>query len=246
MIGIIGYGYVGKAVEYGFSKTDHIISDPQYNNITASDVCKADPEAVFVCVPTPTDDSDYATLKHVLFDIKASGYTGLVVVKSTVLPHHLDGFDVVYNPEFLSRKTALMDFVKPPFVLIGGKEEPRRKLYDLYCRCSVVDMTKVKFTDVKTAALAKYTFNTFYATKLTFMNQIYDVAEEMGVNFDELKDVLKYNPWMMGVSHLDVPGYEGRGFSGPCLPKDTQALARTYGVELLQTVLKINNDYRNP
>lgn len=245
MIGIIGYGFVGKAVEYGFSKTTHIISDPQYNNLTASDVCYANPEAVFVCVPTPTDDTNYANIKNVLREIQQTEYKGLVVVKSTILPHHLEEFDVVYNPEFLSRKTAFMDFVKPPFVLIGGKEEERYKLYQLYCTYSIVDMKCVKFTDIKTAALAKYTFNTFYATKLTFMNQIYDVADQMGVDFEELKDVLKYNPWMMGVSHLDVPGYEGRGFSGPCLPKDTQALAREYNVQLLSEVLNINDKYRN-
>lgn len=245
MIGIIGYGFVGKAVEYGFAKTTHIISDPQYNSITASDVCEANPEAIFVCVPTPTDDTNYANIKNVLREIKQSDYKGLVVVKSTILPHHLEEFDVVYNPEFLSRKTAMMDFVKPPFVLIGGKEEERYKLYQLYYTYSIVDLSHVKFTDIKTAALAKYTFNTFYATKLTFMNQIYDVAENMGVDFEELKGVLSCNPWMMGVSHLDVPGYEGRGFSGPCLPKDTQALAKEYNVQLLSEVLNINDKYRN-
>ena len=245
MIGIIGYGFVGKAVAKGFSKTTLLISDPQYNDLTISYMCSKNPEAIFVCVPTPTDDSDYQLLKSVLTEINFYGYKGLVVVKSTILPHHLEGFDVVLNPEFLSRKTADEDFVNPPFVLFGGDPDKTKQLYEIYKKYSTVNLKTVKFTDIKTASLAKYTFNTFYATKLTYMNQIYDVAQQLGVDFEELKSVLKLNPWMMGVSHLDVPGYEGRGFSGPCLPKDTEALVKEFALPLLQSVLKINNDYRS-
>lgn len=245
MIGIIGYGFVGQAVANGFPNVEHMIVDPQHTTNTISDLCAASPEAIFVCVPTPTDDTNYELLKSVLTEIKFFGYTGLTVVKSTILPHHLEGYDVVLNPEFLSRRTATEDFINPPFVLFGGPEEKTKQLYEIYKKYSIVNLTTVKFTDIKTASLAKYTFNTFYATKLTYMNQIYDVAQQLGVDFEELKSVLKLNPWMMGVSHLDVPGYEGRGFSGPCLPKDTEALVKEFALPLLQSVLKINNDYRS-
>lgn len=245
MIGIIGYGFVGKAVEFGFNRTTHMISDPAYNSTTVTEVCESNPDAIFVCVPTPTDDGNYKVLKDVLTTIKMSDYNGLVVVKSTVLAHHLAGFDVVYNPEFLSRATAFNDFVNPPFVLFGGDPEKTLKLEEIYRKYSQVNMSAIKHTDIKTASLAKYTFNSFYATKLTFMNQIYDVAGKMGVDFYELKSALKMNPWMMGVSHLDVPGHEGRGFSGPCLPKDTAALVKEFDVDILKTVLELNNKYRD-
>lgn len=243
MIGIIGYGFVGQAVAKGFPKTPILVSDPKYNELSIQHICSQSPEAIFVCVPTPTDDSNYETLKSVLTEINYLGYKGLVVVKSTILPHHLEGFDVILNPEFLSRKTADNDFINPPFVLFGGDPEKTKQLYEIYKKYSIVDLKTVKFTDIKTASLAKYTFNTFYATKLTYMNQIYDIAQQMGVDFEELKSVLKLNPWI-GVSHLDVPGHEGRGFSGPCLPKDTEALVKEYSVELLQKVLEINSKYR--
>jgi UDPglucose 6-dehydrogenase len=243
MIGIIGYGFVGQAVVSGFSKTPHIVSDPAVNTVTISDVCAANPEAIFVCVPTPTDGSNYAILRAVLTEIQCLKYTGLTVVKSTVLPGYLSEFDVILNPEFLSRKTALTDFTNPPLVLFGGDRDKTAQLFEIYRKYSTVDLTNIKFTDIKTAALAKYTFNAFYATKLTFMNQIYDVAIEEGIDFEELKSVLKMNPWM-GVNHLDVPGWEGRGFSGPCLPKDTEALSREYDIKLLQTVLELNDQYR--
>lgn len=244
MIGIIGYGFVGKAVANGFRKTTALISDPAYNSVEVKDVVEQNPEAIFVCVPTPNDDTNYRILKDVLAEIDKYNYKGLTVVKSTILPRHLEGFDVVVNPEFLSRKTAAEDFVNPPFVLFGGDTAKTAELYKIYEKYSTVNLSKVKFTDLKTACLAKYSFNSFYATKLIFMNQIYDVCKEIGIDFEELKSVMEYNPWMMGVSHLDVPGWEGRGFSGPCLPKDTYALGKEYNLELLDKVLELNTLYR--
>jgi nucleotide sugar dehydrogenase len=245
MIGIIGYGMVGKAVEYGFDKTECIISDPAYGLTDIVDVVQANPEVIFVCVPTPTDKDRYSLLQGVLADIKQANYTGIVVVKSTVLPQYIEDFDVVYNPEFLSRATANTDFVNPPFVLLGGPSNLTKQVADVYRKYSKVKLEKIIYTDIKTAALAKYTMNSFYATKVTFMNQMYDVARELDVNWNGIVDILKQQPWM-GTHHFDVPGPDGdRGFGGPCLPKDTEALAKEYDLELLKIVLSLNNQYRN-
>ena len=245
MIGIIGYGFVGKAVEKGFSKTTAIVCDPAYNSTQVQDVVDVNPEAIFVCVPTPSTDPNYKILKTVLQEIKDTDYNGIVAVKSTILPHHLEGFDIVLNPEFLSRATADDDFINPPFVLYGGEIDKCKRLNTVYEKYSDVDLTNVTYTDVKTASLAKYTFNSFYATKITYMNALYDITKQIGVDFEELKTVLKMWPWMIGVSHLDVPGHEGRGFSGPCLPKDTKALAEAFDVKFLHKVLELNTMYRN-
>lgn len=245
MIGIIGYGMVGKAVANGFSKTSKLISDPQYNDLTIEFMCSQNVDAIFVCVPTPTDDSNYAILTGVLDRISDTGYNGIVVVKSTVLPDYLVPYNVVYNPEFLSRATANQDFINPPFVLFGGKEELTAKLAEIYRRDSDVNMDKIFFTDIKTAAMSKYCMNSFYATKVTFMNQMYDVAQQLGVNWSHISSILANHPWM-GTHHFQVPGPDGeRGFGGPCLPKDTEALVKEYDVELLKTVLEINQKYRS-
>lgn len=241
MIGIIGYGFVGKAVEYGFSKTSHVISDPAYNSVTVKDVVESNPDAIFICLPTTTKE-DYKTLKAVLTELKE--YKGVTVVKSTILPHHIEEYNIVVNPEFLSRGTANEDFVNPPFVLLGGESILCEKLYQIYCKQSIVNTSVMHFTDIKTACLAKYTFNSFYATKLTFMNQIYDVCQQVGVDYNDLKKIMLDNPWIAN-QHISVPGHEGRGFSGPCLPKDTEALAKEYDIDLLKTVLEINDRYRN-
>jgi UDPglucose 6-dehydrogenase len=245
MIGIIGYGMVGKAVEYGFDKTECVISDPAYGLTDIVDVVQADPEAIFVCVPTPTDNNNYSLLCGVIKDIKSAGYAGLVVVKSTVPSQYIEEFDVVYNPEFLSRATANQDFVRPPFVLLGGRSELTRQVADIYRKYSQVRLEKIVYTDIRTACLAKYTMNSFYATKVTFMNQIYDVAQRIGVNWDELISILSAQPWM-GTHHFQVPGPDGsRGFGGPCLPKDTEALVKEFDVRLLKTVLELNKEYRD-
>lgn len=242
-IGIVGHGMVGKAVKYGFCYAQTFISDPEQNTVTVEDLCGMDLGAIFVCVPTPTDDTDYAILKDVLTRIKNSSHQGLVVVKSTVLPGHLDGFDVLYNPEFLSRATSNEDFINPPFVLIGGNCAD--ELVELYKNKSQVNMSKVFTTDVKTASLAKYVMNSFYATKITFMNGMYDVANELGVDWNSVTSILKEQPWM-GTHHFDVPGPDGsRGFGGPCLPKDTEALTKAFDLPILDKVLELNIQYRN-
>jgi UDPglucose 6-dehydrogenase len=243
MIGIIGYGMVGKAVEFGFSKAEIIVSDPQYNSVTIDQVCAKNPLAIFVCVPTPTDDSNYSTLLEVLNEIKATRYIGLTVVKSTILPNHLEGYDVIYNPEFLSRATSFNDFINPPMVLIGGSRGD--ELLDLYKQYSDVDVSNSYLVDIKTASLAKYTMNTFYALKITYMNAIFDVAQDMGIDYNNIADILKTHPWM-GTHHFQVPGPDGhRGFGGPCLPKDSEAFSNMYDIKLLKLTLGLNTQYRN-
>ena len=242
MIGIVGYGMVGKAVKFGFPRVQVHTSDPAYNTTTIEQLCHAELTAIFVCVPTPTDDSNYSLLTGVLDRIKATDYKGLVVVKSTVPPQYLEGYDVIYNPEFLSRATSKEDFVNPPFVLIGGNRA--NELVELYQEHSIVKLDKVFVTDIKTAAFAKYTMNSFYATKVTFMNEMYDVAQQLGIHWKDITTILQAQPWM-GTHHFSVPGPDGkRGFGGPCLPKDTEALVKEFDIELLKTVLERNKEFR--
>lgn len=243
MIGIIGYGMVGQAVEYGFSKTKVFVCDPKYNHVTIKGLCLLNPEAIFVCVPTPTDDNNYSLLTSVLDEIFDMNYRGLVVVKSTVLPKYLEKYDIVYNPEFLSRTTSKNDFVNPHLLILSGKKSER--VLELYKKYSTVDTKNTFITDINTASFLKYVMNTFYATKVTFMNSMYDVAKQMNVNYDEAIDILAKHPWM-GTNHFKVPGPDGkRGFGGPCLPKDTECLVKNYDVELLKKVLELNKHYRN-
>ena len=242
MIGIVGYGFVGKAVEYGFKGTECVIVDPKYTTTNIEQLCSLNPEAIFVCVPTLNEDTNYSILIGVLNEIRSCSYEGMVVVKSTILPQYINDYDVIYNPEFLSRDTAFDDFINPHLLVIGGNRS--EDLLNLYKNKSIVNPKNVFITDIKTASLVKYTLNTFFATKVTFMNQIRDVSEKMNVDYDGLKNIISKHPWV-GSHHLDVPGNDGlRGFGGPCLPKDTEAFSKHFDIDILNCVLEINKKYR--
>ena len=242
-IGIIGLGMVGKAVEIGFARCPVHVSDPKYNKITVEQVCKYNPEAIFVCVPTPSDDSQYSILTGVLDQIQNCGYKGVIAVKSTILPKYIENREnVVYNPEFLSRATANKDFVNPPMLVIGGKRAD--DLLAIYSKYSDIDTPHVIITDIRTACLAKYAMNSFYALKITYMNSLYEIAEKLKVDWPNMVEIFEKQPWM-GTHHFQVPGPDGdRGFGGPCLPKDTEAFAAEYGIDLLRLALDLNSIYR--
>lgn len=242
MIGIVGYGMVGQAVANAFHLDQFVVDPKHFPENTLADLIENEPEVIFVCVPTD-DGDDFKTLLTTIDQIQAMNYQGIVVVKSTVLPHILEGYDVVYNPEFLSRATANEDFQRPEYLILGGNEDKCNYLLGLYDVYSTVRPHRIFITSIETAALVKYMMNSFFATKVTFMNQMYDVAKEMGADFDRASDIVSHHPWF-GSNHNTVPGHEGRGFAGPCLPKDTKALYNYYKPELLGKVLELNDQYR--
>ena len=241
MIGIIGYGMVGKAVEYGFSKTESIVSDPKYNKTTIADVCSASPDAIFVAVPTPRDDMRYSILTGVLDKIVEQNYKGLVVVKSTILAKYIVDYDIVYNPEFLTERTSMEDFINPNMLVIGG--DKAQELLDLYNEYSIVDTSNTFLTTINSASYIKYMKNSFYAMKVTYMNEMYDVVGEE--DWNEVTNVLSKDPWM-GSHHFQVPGPDGkRGWGGNCFPKDVNALVSEFNIEILKRVEIINRRHRH-
>ena len=240
MIGIIGLGYVGKAVSEAF-RCRQIISDPRYNNNQISDVVQASPEAIFVCVPTPEGDQ-FSTLLDVLNQIQSTDYTGVVVVKSTVLAEYVKDRNVVCNPEFLTQRTASQDFINPHVMVIGGEHEQANKLLQLYKQHTDVCVDNCYITDKQTACMIKYTMNCFYAVKVWFMNTMHDKCEH--VDLDTYKQVLKKHPWV-GSNHLDVPGPDGlKGFGGACLPKDLSTFAEHHDIPIFKSILKDNQRQR--
>ena len=242
-IGIVGYGYVGQAVHAGFNKPSNrfVICDPKYNNNTIEDIIDAAPACIFICIPT--NNLDFTGLYVVLNRIELSEYQGVIVIKSTVMPHVVKDRSVVVNPEFLSQRTANEDFIRPPMLLLGGNRANEVKL--LYQDHSLVLTNKIFLTDNVTACLCKYMMNCFYATKICFMNVMHEIVNEEGANSNDIKQILKSHEWM-GTHHFDVPGPDGhKGFGGGCLPKDMRMMADHYDVDLFHKILSINELHRN-
>ena len=129
-IGIIGNGFVGKAVNDGFSlKSSNYIIDPLLNN-SIEDLKDINLDIIFVCVPTPMSDDgsiDISIIRDVFSDIKRFCQNNLVVIKSTVTPEALSEIleiypKTIYNPEFLREKHALDDFINAPALIFGGEK----------------------------------------------------------------------------------------------------------------------------
>lgn len=253
-LGIVGYGFVGKAVSYGFQHrdVDQYIIDPKLG--TTLNNLPEDCDVVFVCLPTPMGADgriDSSILEDVYTDLRdyVSNDT-LIVIKSTITPDIVNNFaqrGVVYNPEFLAEKNALYDFVNPQFHVFGGYDDDAlylERVYDVYSLCNPCHVFRVSHID---ASFIKYGINTFLATKVTFFNQLYDcVNKEPDANFAAVIAVIGSDS-RIGPSHTKVPGFDGkRGFGGACFPKDCTALV-TYdnSLTLIRESIRINNEYRS-
>ena len=205
-------------------------------------------EVVFTCVGTPPRRDGTADLSAVFAVAKSvaeamPGYR-LVVQKSTVpvgtgdrvraiMKKHARrrvAFDVASNPEFLREGTAVENFMRPDRIVIGADTERARKLLrGIYAPLYLLE-TPTLLTDVRTAELLKYAANAFLATKISFVNEMANLAEAVGA---DIRDVAKG----MGLDRRIGPKFlhPGPGFGGSCLPKDTVALrafAKAAGVSL--------------
>jgi UDPglucose 6-dehydrogenase len=193
---IIGHGFVGKAVDYGFNHPDleKTIIDPKYGN-SLDDVDVTRYSIAFVCVPTPFGD-DGSIDDSILCDvIRKLGNNITIVIKSTVIPAFFDKFDnydIVYNPEFLTEKSANEDFIRPEFHVFGGLRfntdflERFYEEYSLCTPCPVYHMTQ------KEASFVKYGVNSFLAMKVTFFNQLYDAIGREGETFNNYLKAFKH------------------------------------------------------
>jgi UDPglucose 6-dehydrogenase len=216
----------------------------------------------FIAVGTPPDEDGSADLKYVLAVAESigkhvSGYR-IVVNKSTVPVGTADKvkakiletlavrgekleFDVVSNPEFLKEGAALADFMKPDRVIVGT-ENPRtaellKALYDPFTR----NHDRMIVMDVRSAELTKYAANAMLATKISFMNELANLAELLGADIEKVRRGIGSDP-RIGYHFI----YPGCGYGGSCFPKDVQALSRTasdngYQADVLNAVEAVNS-----
>jgi UDPglucose 6-dehydrogenase len=252
---IIGYGFVGKAVDFGFDNEccEKTLIDINFNN-SVKDTSKFD-DVFFICLPTPmnADKSIDASIVVEAVEYLKLNRTGTIIIKSTVTPEIIEeltlgeyGSKVVYNPEFLTEANANQDFVNPPMHIFGGNILKTKEVEDIYRNYSLCNICPIHHIGAKEASFVKYGVNTFLATKVLWFNQFYDVVQNHGCNYNEIVLALS-NDMRIGPSHTHVPGFDGkRGYGGACFPKDTTAFsnfAKSFSV--LDTVIEANNMYRS-
>lgn len=250
-VGIMGTGFVGGALKRYFesSGVTPFTYDKGKNEGSVEEVNKAD--IVFICVPTPyyLDGSGF-DLSYVRSALDAIQGGKIVVLKSTVIPgttallqaeypHH----KLMYNPEFLTEVTADQDMNFPDRQILGTTEQSYTVAADIMAMLPLAPFERVVPSTV--AEMVKYAGNTWFAVKVTFSNQMYDLAQKMGVDYDNVKECMAADK-RIGRTHLDIFHKGYRGYGGKCLPKDTRALiqlAATRGVDL--TLLQSSEDYNN-
>ena len=215
----------------------------------------------FIAVGTPPDEDGSADLKYVLAVAQTIGeHIGeyrVVVTKSTVPVGTADKvrakidstlqargaqaeFDVVSNPEFLKEGAAINDFMKPDRIVVGT-DNPRtaellKALYDPFTR----NRERMIVMDVRSSELTKYAANAMLATKISFMNELANLAERMGADIEKVRQGIGSDP-RIGYHFI----YPGMGYGGSCFPKDVRALSRSaadhqFSAELLNAVEAVN------
>ena len=220
---------------------------------------------IFIAVGTPPNEDGSSDLKYVEAVATTIGdnltQPAIIINKSTVpvgtadrvreiICERLDArgvevpFDVVSNPEFLKEGAAIQDFQRPDRIVIGAESpeaiEAMRQLYAPFNR----NHNRIMVMDIRSSELTKYAANAMLATKITFMNEIANIAERVGANIENVR---------VGIGSDSRIGYNfiyaGTGYGGSCFPKDIRALVNTastagYDARLISAVENVNQDQK--
>jgi len=240
-IAIMGLGMVGGALARYFEmkNMDVGVFDPPkgVSDISVLD----DADVVFVAVPTPyyMDDRgfDDSFIRRAIETIPGEGKT--IVLKSTILPGTTDRMQEMYpmhriliNPEFLTQTTVDQDMQLPNRQIVGYTPESRKDAELVMGMLPRAPFERI--VPAKVAEMVKYTGNSFYALKVAFANQMFDLCSKLGVEYDAVKDCVTAEPWL-GKMHWEIFHQGYRGYGGKCLPKDTRSLiqiASEHGIDL--------------
>lgn len=250
--GIVGVGMVGSAIQHYFEKLKGIkpfLYDKGKNLGSLQDINQA--EVIFVCVPTPFNkEKNYFDLSYIEDAISKIEGNKIVVIKSTVLPGTTEMLQKKYpqhkllmNPEFLTELTADQDMNYPDRQIVGYTEKSYNVAGDVLQILPLAPFERI--IPATEAEMVKYFGNTWFSTKVIFANQLYDVCEKLGLNYDRIMEAASADK-RIGRTHLEIWHKGYRGFGGKCLFKDMKAFikfAEKQGVDLkLHKVVDEIND----
>lgn len=230
-IAIMGAGMVGGALARYFSQhkgIKPILYDPPKGLGDKEELNKAN--IVFICVPTPYREEIGFDTVYLDEAFAALINPKTIIIKSTVEPGTTDVYQakypqhkILFNPEFLTEATADYDTLHPNRQIIGYTDKSRSVAEEILNLLPVAPFQKIM--KAKEAEMVKYFSNTFYALKVAFANQFYDLCQKIGVDYETIKECTKAEP-MMGINHWDIFHKGYRGYGGKCLPKDTRTIIR--------------------
>lgn len=222
----------------------------------------ASAEVIFIAVGTPSTKEGKAELSYVYDVALAIGSTldhyAVVATKSTVpvgTTHNVGriiaeelkrrnvdvAFDIVSNPEFLKEGAAIKDFMSPDRVVVGVESEQARNIMTRLYKPFMFISDRMIFMDIASSELTKYAANAMLATRISYMNEIANLADRVGANINMIRKGIGTDE-RIGTKFL----YAGCGYGGSCFPKDVRALAEMgenvgYNMEIIEAVNRVNN-----
>ncbi|EKD22792.1 MAG: hypothetical protein ACD_83C00267G0004 [uncultured bacterium] len=245
-IGIIGYGFVGQALAYGFSTAELHIYDKYKEGFESMKEVADQSEFIFICLPTPikSDESgiDLSIINDTMTKLTkfTNGKQKFIILKSTIIPGTTMGFIKKYPkslfafcPEFLTESNYMQDFVNADRTIIGAtNDEVSRRIVALFSQ--QFPKTPIFQTDPTTAEMVKYMANCYLSTKVIFANEMYEFCTRMGIKYEEVKKMVTADHRIFD-SHLDIT--TERGFGKKCFPKDLLALKALFKKSKVDTTL---------
>ena len=261
-VGIIGQGFVGSAIRNGLKNFHNINTYDLKQELSMAESMEEvvrTSEIIFVCLPTPMRSSGECDIRILEKAVKKideissdAGKNKTVVIKSTVPPGTTDrlndqckNINVAFSPEFLTEANSFDDFKNQNRIIIGG--DGAKKVKQMFRK--PFPKIPIVVTKAKTAEMVKYFINCFLATKVIFANQMFDICESTGIDYDKVCEYALLDS-RIGKSHLAVPGPDGdNGYGGHCFPKDMSAMVyyamiNSADPALLKSVIEINSDHR--
>jgi len=253
-IGIVGHGYVGKAMDSFFSNHyETVIYDIKYDWSNKDNINQC--SAVFVCVPTPSNPETGRCDTSIVEEVVDWVESPLVVIKSTVEPGTTDRLKektkkrIVFSPEYCGESSYWTpykfhtDVKETPFFIFGGDKKDTSECVSLYLPVTGPVKTYSQ-TNAKEAELAKYIENCFYATKIMFCYDMATLCEKVGADWNSVRELWLLDP-RINPMHSAVFPENDKPVSGVCIPKDLRALinygtANGYTPEVLSAVQKAN------
>ena len=250
-IGIVGNGFVGSSVAFGFSPPTgceaeiRIYDKDESKSLNTLEEVVNESDYIFVSVPTPSnkDGSINIDIVEDIFDqMNRHNYRkdNIFLLRSTVIPgttrkiqENCRRLRIVFNPEYLTERSAKFDFINQARFVVGGEDKYTNKVEELF-KWRFGESIPVIKTNYETAEMVKYMNNCYFATKVSFLNEMYQIANKCGVDWDKAVEGF-IRDGRIGHSHMNVPGPDGKfGFGGSCFPKDMQAMinfAESLGIE---------------
>lgn len=229
-VGVIGNGFVGESQAFAFSPTNEVrIHDIDSLKSTHTKKEIDECEFIFVCVPTPMYKNGSQDTSFIEKVFEEAVEDPIYIIKSTILPGTTKSLskkyphlNIIFCPEFLTERTAKLDMLTQARIVFGGEKGDIKKVRELYENRFM--NRHIIETDSTTAELIKYMNNTFFATKVSILNEFKLLADKLGANWEDALYGFA-SDGRVGDSHLHVPGPDGRlGYGGTCFPKDVNAL----------------------